>query len=136
CGARLAQEAGLGRNPGSRGSVGKLAGAELARFSAGVAAELLGSDAIAWDAADREGARWAAAILSAPAGGIAGGSNEVQRNIIGERVLGLPKEPRVDRGVPFRELRVGTRLSSPPSPPPSTLPPAPPPAQASRPPIR
>lgn len=98
-----------GLNPGSRGSVGKLAGAELARFSAGVAAELLGSDAIAWDAADREGARWAAAILSAPAGGIAGGSNEIQRNIIGERVLGLPKEPRVDRGVPFRELRVGTR---------------------------
>jgi alkylation response protein AidB-like acyl-CoA dehydrogenase len=98
-----------GRNPGARGSVGKLAGAELARFSADLAAELLGGDAIAWDAGDREGRRWAGALLSAPAGGIAGGTNEVQRNIIGDRVLGLPREPQVDRDVPFRELRVGTR---------------------------
>jgi len=111
-GTRLAQEARLGRNPGSRGSVGKLAGAELARFSASVAAELLGCDAIAWDGTDRKAARWAAALLSAPAGGIAGGSNEIQRIIIGERVLGLPKEPQVDRDVPFRELRVGTRSPS------------------------
>ena len=111
-GTRLAQEARLGRNPGSRGSVGKLAGAELARFSAGVAADLLGGDAIAWDSTDREAARWAAALLAAPAAAIAGGSNEVQRNIIGERVLGLPKEPQVDRDVPFRELRVGTQAGA------------------------
>jgi alkylation response protein AidB-like acyl-CoA dehydrogenase len=108
-GSRLAQEARAGRNPGSRGSVGKLAGAELARFSAGVAAELLGGDAIAWDPADREARRWAGALLAAPASAIAGGTNEVQRNIIGDRVLGLPREPQVDRDVPFRELRVGTR---------------------------
>ncbi len=108
-GTRVAQEARAGRSPGSRGSVGKLAGAELARFSADVAAELLDGGAVAWDAADRESSRWAAALLSAPAGGIAGGSNEIQRDIIGERVLGLPKEPQVDRDVPFRELRVGTR---------------------------
>src|SRR5262249_20133683 len=48
-GSRLAQEARAGRNPGSRGSVGKLAGAELTRFGASLAAELLGADAIAWD---------------------------------------------------------------------------------------
>jgi alkylation response protein AidB-like acyl-CoA dehydrogenase len=111
-GTRLAQEARLGRNPGSRGSVGKLAGAELARFSAGIAAELLVGDAIAWDSTDREAARWAAALLAAPAAAIAGGSNEVQRNVIGERVLGLPKEPQVDRDVPFRELRVGTQAGA------------------------
>jgi len=108
-GSRLAQEARAGRNPGARGSVGKLAGAELARFSADLAAELLGGDAIAWDASDREARRWAGALLSAPAGAIAGGTNEVQRNIIGDRVLGLPREPQVDRDVPFRDLRVGTR---------------------------
>ena len=40
--------------------------------------------------------------------GIAGGTDEIQRNIIGDRVL-VSREPAVDRGVPFRELKVGTQ---------------------------
>ena len=44
------------------------------------------------------------ALLGAPAAHIAGGSDEVMKNIIGERVLGLPGEPRVDKGVPWKEV--------------------------------
>jgi acyl-CoA dehydrogenase len=46
---------------------------------------------------------WNEHLLGAPGYRIAGGSDEIQRNIIGERVLGLPGEPRVDRDIPFSQ---------------------------------
>jgi alkylation response protein AidB-like acyl-CoA dehydrogenase len=97
-----------GRAPGPEGSVAKLAGALLARRSSDLGIALAGAGGLAWE--DPRESRWALAVLSAPASRIAGGTDEVQRNIIGERVLGLPKEPQVDRDIPFKELKVGTQL--------------------------
>jgi len=103
---RAAQKAG--RAPGPEGSLAKLAGAVLARRSSDLAIRIAGAAGQAWDSEEAAGSRWSMSVLSAPAHAIAGGTNEIQRGIIGERVLGLPKEPAVDRDLPFKDLRVGT----------------------------
>ena len=111
-GMRIRAAAKAGQAPGPEGSIAKLSGAQLARFSSDLGMTIAGASGAAWRADDAKGARWSTAVLNAPASAIAGGTNEIQRNIIGERVLGLPKEPQVDRDAPFRELAVGTQRTS------------------------
>jgi alkylation response protein AidB-like acyl-CoA dehydrogenase len=101
-----------GKIPGPEGSIAKLASAKLAVRTASIAMQLAGPAGLAWDPVDDEGDRFALGVVSAPGLGIAGGTNEVQRNIIGERVLGLPGDVRVDKGIPFNDVLVGTQARS------------------------
>jgi len=93
-GFRIVTALSRGTIPGPEASIAKLAIARLARRSADVAMHLGGADAIAGAPDLRE---WTMSFLVAPALRIAGGSDEIQRNIIGERVLGLPREPPADQ---------------------------------------
>ena len=100
---RAASSAAAGRPPGPEGSIGKLAWAGgLARIGA-VAAELLGPRITA-DTGEWGTFAWTDHLLGAPGYRIAGGSDEIQRNIIAERVLGLPGDVRVDRDRPWSEI--------------------------------
>jgi alkylation response protein AidB-like acyl-CoA dehydrogenase len=102
-GQKMRDEIAAGIPVGAKGSVAKLATALLSRQSAGLGMLIAGPGSQAWDASEPGGAELAQAMCFSPMRAIAGGTSEIQRNTVGERVLGLPKEPQVDRDVPFRE---------------------------------
>ncbi len=96
--ARVITKLGRGQIPDAEGSVMKLAIARLLTRATDTAMRLLGPEALT-----RQGF-WQGEFLSAPSLHIAGGTDEIQKNIAAERVLGLPREPRADRDVAFDEL--------------------------------
>jgi alkylation response protein AidB-like acyl-CoA dehydrogenase len=106
---RTRAEVEAGKTPGPGGSLGKLAGARIAGLYRDLSIGIVGPDGVAWDGGDEWAGHWANECVGTLASGIAGGTNEIQRNIIGERVLGLPREPSVDKDLPFKELTVGTQ---------------------------
>jgi alkylation response protein AidB-like acyl-CoA dehydrogenase len=100
-----------GGRPGPEVSIGKLAASHLLRTMRETMFRLCGPYATLWgDDAPRKG-RVHEVAFSSYLISIGGGTDQIQRNIIGERVLGLPREPRADKDVPFSELRVGTQRS-------------------------
>jgi acyl-CoA dehydrogenase len=90
-----------GSTPGPEGSLGKLLGGVLRQETASFALELEGPEGIAGAAAWQQAYLWSAGMR------IAGGTDEVLRNILAERVLDLPPEPRFDKNRPFRTLPTG-----------------------------
>ncbi|SDY28348.1 Acyl-CoA dehydrogenase [Modestobacter sp. DSM 44400] len=87
--------------PGPEASAGKLAGTAAAKLVADAGVRLLGDDAVYSRGPDSDDGRWQRNQAWLPGIAIAGGTDEVLRNIIGERVLGLPPEPREDKTAPF-----------------------------------
>ncbi|MGY1830215.1 acyl-CoA dehydrogenase family protein [Geodermatophilus sp. SYSU D01180] len=86
--------------PGPEASAGKLGGTAAARLVADAGVRLLGDDAVYGATADGDDT-WQRAQAYVPGIAIAGGTDQVLRNILGERVLGLPPEPRTDKTAPF-----------------------------------
>ena len=110
-GIRMRQQLAAG-NPGPEGSAMKLTFARLAQQVSGFEVELLGEEGLRYDdwtmrrpdgvdfLAREPGYRY----LRAKGNSIEGGTSEILRNIISERVLGMPSEPRVDKDVPWKDL--------------------------------
>ena len=90
-----------GRPPGPEGSGAKLRMGATLKAMADLALDLHGPAGTAYEEGDND---WHRLFLTAPSISIRGGTDEVQRNILGERVLGLPPEPRDDKHVPFNEV--------------------------------
>jgi alkylation response protein AidB-like acyl-CoA dehydrogenase len=95
---RARDAARAGRTPGPEGSGSKLRGGALLKRTANTALDLLGPEGIVGEG------EWQTVFLTAPSISIRGGTDEIQRNIVGERVLGLPPEPRVDVDPPWDEI--------------------------------
>jgi alkylation response protein AidB-like acyl-CoA dehydrogenase len=93
-----------GNSNASLASFVKLGTGILQPLRAAAAMEIAGRSGIAWIEGDEHGATPAVNYLNGRIMSIAGGSNQIQRNIISERFLGLPREPSADADKPFREV--------------------------------
>lgn len=110
-GQRLRQKLALGQ-PGPEGAAMKLTFARLTQQLSGLELELLGEDGLRYsdwtmvrpDKVDMTGHDAGYRYLRAKGNSIEGGTSEILRNIIAERILGLPAEPRVDKDIPWKEL--------------------------------
>ena len=98
-----------GETPGPENSIGKMVGAPLRQQLAAFGLELQGAAGAAADLhASFAGGAFQASWLAAPALRLAGGTDEILHNIVAERVLGLPGEPRADKGLAFQDIPTGS----------------------------
>ena len=102
-GRRMRAAAAAGLSMGPVGSIGKVGIARSARVSAETAILVGGPDVLAWEQGDLDSEHWAHELLFFPMTGIAGGTTEIQKNTIAERLLGLPRDRQADRDVPFNQ---------------------------------
>lgn len=109
---RLKAALAAGRDIGGLPNISKLSMSNIMRVVRDLGPRILGPGGQLLGADAPLGGRMAEAALFAPAVSIYGGSDQVQRNIIGERVLGLPSEPRTDKTLPFDQLATSRTASA------------------------
>ena len=97
-----------GQLPGPEMSIGKMALVNNQKKMNDLVAHVLGAKLVV-DTGEWGTYAWSQLLLGAPGMRIAGGSDEVMRNIVGERVLGLPKDVGIDSKSAFRDIKVGTQ---------------------------
>jgi len=106
--SRMITALSKGGMPGPENSMGKLVAGNMMQDIAKYAIDLQGLGGMLVDPEVAEGsARFQAMLMRSPAVRIEGGTDQILRNIIGERVLGLPAELRADKGMPFNEIPTG-----------------------------
>jgi alkylation response protein AidB-like acyl-CoA dehydrogenase len=101
---RAADRRRAGQPPGPEGSIAKLFFSEHTQRLQNLAIDLEGASAQAWPEGDRWMKNTVWSFLRVRSKTIAGGTSEVQRNILGERMLGLPKEQELDRSIPWSQV--------------------------------
>lgn len=106
---RAAAAAAAGRQPGVESSIGYVGGVRLLRLIRDLVVDITGPAGLLTGSDGAHDGDVAMTVLTVPCHGIQGGSEQVQMNILGERMLGLPKEPQVDRDMPFRDIITSTR---------------------------
>jgi alkylation response protein AidB-like acyl-CoA dehydrogenase len=93
-------------------NIGKIAETRITKLGASLAVDILGADALLASPDGTEGGRFANAMVFAPASSIYGGADEIQRNIIAERALGLPRDILPGKGQPYGEFLRSLRPSA------------------------
>jgi alkylation response protein AidB-like acyl-CoA dehydrogenase len=94
-----------GAQPGPEGGVTKVYNAEFNKWRSNEIMNANGPSAVAWDHGDSDAENRAHSFLRARANSIEGGTSEILRTQMGERILGLPREPEVDKGIPWKEIK-------------------------------
>lgn len=104
--ARVRAALSAGQSPGAASSIGKVHQAVLNQQIQDLMVDLLGTEAIAWPATDDPDAlpRDVQGMMRSLANGTEGGTTDINKNILGERVLGLPKEPDPWKGKPWKDI--------------------------------